>query len=243
MAKELPYFKFEPNQWENGIIQMSSQHEKGVFVDLCSMYWSRLGDVPYKLAVQKICGGNATALDSLYDNKIIDIIDGNIFIKFLSEQLNEFEDTSKQNSKNAKEGWIKRRKQREESERNATASNPQCESDAIREDKIREDEIKEDDYTEENNTATPFSFYNSLISLGAEKKLASDWIKVRKTKRLTNTETAFNSLKIEFEKSGKPINKILDKCITESWGGFKSSWNWNNEVTQKEKPKYIPLKF
>ena len=25
MAKELPYFKFEPNQWENGNIQMYFQ--------------------------------------------------------------------------------------------------------------------------------------------------------------------------------------------------------------------------
>jgi hypothetical protein len=144
MAKELPYFKFEPNQWENGNIQMLSREDKGLFIDLCSMYWSRLGDVPMKLATQKLCGGNATALNSLCDEKIIEILDGNIFIKFLSEQLNEFEDTSKQNSKNAKEGWEKRRKQKEESERNATALIPQCENDAIREDKIKEDKIKED---------------------------------------------------------------------------------------------------
>lgn len=138
MAKELPYFKFEPNQWENGNIQMLSREDKGLFVDLCSMYWSRLGDVPFKLAVQKLCGGNATAFNSLCDEKIIEVIEGNIFIKFLSEQLNEFEDLSKKNSKNAKERWEKHRKQKEKSDRNATASKSQCESDAIREEKIRE---------------------------------------------------------------------------------------------------------
>lgn len=138
MAKELPYFKFEPNQWENGNIQMLSREDKGLFIDLCSMYWSRLGDVPLKLAIQKLCAGNATALKSLCDEKIIEVLQDNIYIKFLSEQLNEFEDVSKQNSKNAKEGWEKRRKLKEESERNATALNPQCENDAIREDKIKE---------------------------------------------------------------------------------------------------------
>ncbi|QHB39578.1 hypothetical protein HWC92_gp44 [Flavobacterium phage vB_FspS_morran9-1] len=143
MAKELPYFKFEPNQWENGNIQMLSREDKGLFMDLCSMYWSRLGDVPLKLAVQKLCAGNATALNPLCDEKIIELIEGNIFIKFLSEQLNEFEDTSKQNSKNAKEGWEKRRKLKEESERNATALNPQCENDAIKEEEIKEDKIKQ----------------------------------------------------------------------------------------------------
>jgi len=141
MAKELPYFKFEPNQWENGNIQMLSREDKGLFIDLCSMYWSRLGDVPLKLAINKLCGGNATALNPLCDEKIIEVLEGNIFIKFLSEQLNEFEDTSKQNSKNAKDGWIKRRKQKEQSERNATALNPQSETDAMRGEEIKGDKI------------------------------------------------------------------------------------------------------
>jgi len=139
MAKELPYFKFEPNQWENGNIQMLSRDDKGLFIDLCSMYWSRLGDVPLKLAVQKLCAGNATALNSLCDNRIIAIEDDFIRIDFLEEQLSEFDNISKQNSKNAKDGWDKRRKINDLSERNATALNSQCENDAIREDKIRED--------------------------------------------------------------------------------------------------------
>ena len=187
MAKELPYFKFEPNQWENGNIQMLSREDKGLFIDLCSMYWSRLGDVPKKLAIQKLCAGNATALNPLIEESIIEILDDNIFIKYLSEQLNEFEDTSKQNSKNAKEGWEKRRKQKAESERNATALNPQCESDAIREDKIIEDKIKEN-----INTPLAFSFYSSLIDYGFNKDLVSEWLKVRKTKKLTNTKLGFN---------------------------------------------------
>lgn len=139
MAKELPYFKFEPNQWENGNIQMLSREDKGLFIDLCSMYWSRLGDLPYKLAIQKLCGGNAVAFNSLCDEDIFEIIDGNIYIKFLSEQLLEFENTSKQNSKNAKDRWEKHRKQKEGCDRNATALNSQCENDAIREDKRKED--------------------------------------------------------------------------------------------------------
>lgn len=141
MAKELPYFKFEPNQWENGNIQICTREDKGLFMDLCSMYWSRLGDLPFKLAVQKLCAGNATAFDSLIQEKIFTVIDGMICIDYLNEQLGEFDNTSKVNSKNAKDGWEKRRKQKELSERNATAPNPQCETDAIREDKKREKNI------------------------------------------------------------------------------------------------------
>lgn len=139
MAKELPFFKFEPNQWENGNIQICSREEKGLFIDLCCMYWSRLGDVPLKLAINKLCAGNATAFDSLIRENIFTVIDGLICIDFLNEQLDEFDNTSKVNSKNAKDGWIKRRLAKEESERNATASIPQCENDAIREEKKREE--------------------------------------------------------------------------------------------------------
>lgn len=142
MAKELPYFKFEPNQWENGNVQMCSRQDKGLFIDICSMYWSRLGDLPLKLAIQKLCAGNATALNSLCDDRIIAVENGFIRIDFLEEQLSEFDNTSKQNSKNAKEGWDKRRATKTLSESNATASNPQCENDAIREEKRREEENK-----------------------------------------------------------------------------------------------------
>lgn len=178
MAKELPYFKFEPNQWENGNIQLCTREEKGLFMDLCSVYWSRLGDLPYKLAVQKVCGGNATALDSLISDDHIKCINGDICIDFLNEQLGEFEDTSKQNSKNAREGWVKRRKNKEneaiQCDRNATASNPQCESDAIREEKRRE----------ENNNNEQFDIFWSQYG----KKVGKEKAKKR-FNNLTEEET------------------------------------------------------
>jgi hypothetical protein len=144
MAKELPYFKFEPSEWENGNIQMCTREEKGLFIDLCALYWSRLGDVPLKLAIQKLCGGNATAFDSLIDSHLFRIQDESIYIEFLEEQLQEFENLSNQNKKNALLGWEKRRETKGLSDRNATALISQCENDAIREEKKREDKRKEE---------------------------------------------------------------------------------------------------
>lgn len=143
MAKELPYFKFEPNAWENGNIQMLSREDKGLFIDICSMYWSRLSDLPEKLVIQKLCFGNASALIPLYEENIIELIDGNIYVKFLSIQLQEFENTSNQNSENAKERWRKHREQKEISERNAIALIPQSETYTIREEESKEDKKKE----------------------------------------------------------------------------------------------------
>ena len=230
MAKELPFFKFEPNQWENGNIQICSREDKGLFIDLCSMYWSRLGDVPLKLAIQKLCAGNATAFDSLIEEHIFEVVEGNIFINFLSEQLNEFEDVSKQNSKNAKDGWEKRRTAKAESDRNATASIPQCENYAIREDKIKEDKIIKEP------TVIKFSFFNAMINYGFDKKLVNDWLLVRKNKRATNTETAFNNFINEIEKRSCNYNEMLSIAVANSWSGFKHEWI-DNLTTQNKNGK------
>ena len=143
MAKELPYFKFEPSEWDNGNIQMLSHEYKGLFIDLCAMYWARLGDLSIRLAVQKLCGGNATALQLLCDENIIALRDEKVRIKFLDEQLQEFENISQKNAENAKVGWEKRRSKAGSSDRNATAMRPHSERNAIREEKRREEKKKE----------------------------------------------------------------------------------------------------
>lgn len=222
MAKELPYFKFEPNRWENGNIQMCSYEEKGIFIDLCSMYWSRLGDVPFKLAVQKICGGNANALQSLCDNNIFEVINGYIYIKFLSEQLNEFDNISERNSKIAKEGWEKRRKQKNESERNASALQAQNERNAIRGEEIREEE--------RNNNK--FNFKKSLLSICKNEQLINDWLVVRKNKKASNTKTAFNLFIEQVKISDIPIEQILQICVEKSWSGYKFEWIKNTRNQQ-----------
>lgn len=137
MAKELPYFKFEPNQWENGNIQFFNRSVKGLFIDLCSMYWSRLGDLDYALALQKLCGGNTTELDLLMQRDIFLIVDDKIIIEFLDEQLNEFQETSVKRSEAANKRWKNKGK-------NANALQDTSKSNAIREDKRKEDKIKKE---------------------------------------------------------------------------------------------------
>lgn len=132
MAKELPYFKFEPSSWDNGNIQICSKESKGLFIDICSMYWTRLGELPYALALQKHCNGNKDALQELINNDILLIKDDQIIIEFLDEQLNEFFETSEKRRIAANKRW------------NAKAMQKQYKSNAIREDKKREDKKRED---------------------------------------------------------------------------------------------------
>ena len=39
MAKELPYFRFTAQEWQNGDISLESYELKGFFMDLCAYYW------------------------------------------------------------------------------------------------------------------------------------------------------------------------------------------------------------
>jgi hypothetical protein len=85
------------------------------------------------------------------------------------------------------------------------------------------------------NTALPFSFMKSLLDLGANKDLVTDWIKVRKNKKATNSETAFNGFKNQYELTGLNINQVLTECIEKSWSGFKAEWMTNNNNTNNKK--------
>lgn len=221
MAKELPYFKFEPNQWENGSIQICTREDKGLFMDLCSIYWSRLGDVPFKLAVQKLCNGNASAFDSLIKEGVFTVVDDKICIHFLNEQLSEFEDVSEKNRKNALEGWRKRRRKdqetRNKSDRNASELISQSENDGIREEEIREEKRR-------GNKKGKFSFYHSLIELGVEKEIAKEWIEVRKKKKATNSKTAFKAIANQIQKSNLTPNECIEQAVIKSWAGFQADW-------------------
>ena len=83
-----------------------------------------------------------------------------------------------------------------------------------------------------------FNFKNSLLDLGIEKQIVEDYLKVRKTKKASNTETAFNSIKNQIEISGLSANECIKKAVVKSWAGFKAEWvlsSNNNQTTWNEK--------
>ena len=97
------------------------------------------------------------------------MIDGAICIDFLNEQLSEFENVSQQNSKNALDGWKKRK--------NATASNPQSGNDAIRGDERKEDKIRLDE-SKEKERIKFFGSGDSDFILIPPKYASDKWIKI-----------------------------------------------------------------
>ena len=79
-----------------------------------------------------------------------------------------------------------------------------------------------------------FSFLKELLSIGVERKIAEEWIKVRKNKKLTQTETAFRKTKAEIDKSGRNANDCITLCVERSWGGFKADWIEREIPAQKQ---------
>ena len=82
--------------------------------------------------------------------------------------------------------------------------------------------IEED--VEKDKEVKKFSFLKELVGLGVDRKIAEEWIKVRKNKKLTQTETAFNKLKNEIDRSGMSANDCITLCVERSWGGFNAQW-------------------
>lgn len=101
MAKDLPYFKFFVSEWNDGDITLEDYKRQGLFINICSYYWSKECNVPTKVLNKKfkelkedvgylICEGHLKSLD------------GFIRISFLDEQKQERLKTSKKNSEAGK---------------------------------------------------------------------------------------------------------------------------------------------
>ena len=137
MAKDLPYFKFFCSEWNDGDITLESYKTQGIFINICSYYWSNECDVTLKNLKKKF-RSNTEDIDYLIKERLIKSKEDYISISFLDEQCIERGKLSNTNSKNAKSRWDNIRK---ESERNATASDSQSENNAIkkREEKKRKD--------------------------------------------------------------------------------------------------------
>lgn len=78
-----------------------------------------------------------------------------------------------------------------------------------------------------------FNFRKSLINLGFEELLVKDWLKVRKDKNASNTQTAFSAIENQVNDTQLNINEVLKVHVEKSWAGFKIKW-YENEL-QKNK--------
>ena len=240
MAKENPWFKFEPAEWMFGRIQRQTPEVKAVFIDLICMYWHKQCNMSVEDA--ELDFGSENILTLLSNKIIFEDEKDNIIINFLDSQMDGIKETS---NKASKAGLASAAKRKAIAEQKATTVEQPLNdrtTDKIREDKIIQDNKKEDNT--EGDKPPVFMFKKSLLDYGLEKQLVDDFIKNRKTKKLTNTKTAYDSFIEEIEKTRRDKNELFKIIVQKGWGGFKSSWpiDENNNNNGAKSPHHNIVK-
>jgi len=87
MAKEIPYFKFFIGEWANGDITCESYEAQGIFINICSIYWAKVGKLTERYIRKKFKSDDT--INELIEAEIIKVKDGKVIINFLDEQLQE----------------------------------------------------------------------------------------------------------------------------------------------------------
>tara|TARA_R110000868_G_scaffold402189_1_gene678315 strand:+ start:264 stop:950 length:687 start_codon:yes stop_codon:yes gene_type:complete len=106
MAKELPYFKFEPTEYLTGDITLCSDSAQGVFIQLCCFYWSKSCSISLAIAKQRF-NNCLNDLNQLLEFDIIKVDEKDyININFLDEQMESFISISSKRAESGRKGAI-----------------------------------------------------------------------------------------------------------------------------------------
>lgn len=219
MAKELPYFQFEPAEYLTKDVSFCSLSAQGLFINICAYYWQRECKLTKDQLLRRL--NHPKELDELICEKVISVKGNDISVSFLDNQYKKATKQSNTNSVNGSKGGRPKKTNPIESEIKPTLNPIKTQTKGIREDKRREEEIREE---EEESKPKKFVFLNSLIDNGADKELAKEWLLVRKNKSATNTQTALNGFISQTKKCKININQVLKICIEKSWSGFNHDW-------------------
>ena len=173
MAKDLPYFKFFVSEWNDGDITLEDYEVQGLFINLCSYYWSNECDLLFSKAEKKYRNAPEDLWQTLLDNNLIKEVDKYLVISFLDEQQDERRKTSKRNSENGKKSAeirrLNRLKERETNGNLTTVKKSFNENSTIkrREEKRREEKnyTKEDFLKDWNKYKTKHKKQKSSISV------------------------------------------------------------------------------
>ena len=214
MAKELPYFKFEPAEYLTKDISFCSLSAQGLFINICSYYWQRNCKITKSQLLKRL--DYEDEFDELIFEGVIDLDENQyIIIKFLDNQLTSVEEKSKTNSANGSKGGRPKKNiviNPIETEIKPKLNPIESETKGIREDKIKENNIN-------NNLSVNWDALLSQFNLITGKKIR---VIDDKTKRQVNAR-----LKEGYSK--QDIVNAITNCF--------------NDDYHKENPHYLTLEF
>ncbi len=92
MAKELPYFRFTLQEWQNGAITDMPDSAQGVFINVCCFYWANNCEVTEETLLKRFKTKTKT-IQKLIKSEVIKSQNGIIMVSFLDKQLLELNRT------------------------------------------------------------------------------------------------------------------------------------------------------
>jgi len=141
--KELPYFRFTVQEWQNGDVQFHSYHVKGLFIDICGFYWLRDCSIARDLLELRFIK-EKNSLDLLFQYEILkEDKNGFVVIDFLNEQYDLLSNKRKKRQKAGKKGGKQK------------SSNAKA--------KTKQNSSYKDNDKEKDNIKEIVSFFNSQI--------------------------------------------------------------------------------
>ena len=109
MAKELPYFRFYATEWMQGDVTLLSMEHQGIFINVCSFYWLRDGELTFKKLSQK-WPNYLHQINDLIEEGVMNCEDDTVTISFLDEQLTALNERHKTLSEAGRKGGLSRAK-------------------------------------------------------------------------------------------------------------------------------------
>jgi len=126
--------------------------------------------------------------------------------------------------------------------KNANALPPQTEPNADASDSYANQEPITNNQEKKQKTIRAPSAHALLPDVPPE--LVDDFVKLRKAKRASVTQTAVDGIRREANKAGYTMEQAIRTCCERGWQGFKAEWvtgnNRNNNGSQYAQPKLTP---
>jgi hypothetical protein len=165
MSKELPFLKFFPTEWLIGKISFQPLEVQGAFIQCVCICWQKngifsKGDVDFRIGEDMF--------ERLLKLKFIEETKDGFYIKFLEEQISEFEIIREKRRESGSYGGKAKAKQNIASAKQMLPSAKQNVAE-----KKREEEDKEEDKKRERDNAPPLfsEFYKYAFDKSFELKI------------------------------------------------------------------------
>lgn len=113
MSKQCPYFKFYSDEWNSGLITVEPMEAQGLFINICSLLWSKgeLTEEHFLKRFSSKCQADAKQLLSqLVADGIICLANGKIEVKFITNNKKEEEEYKKNQAQKGQLGGIAKAK-------------------------------------------------------------------------------------------------------------------------------------